>query len=384
MSENVINILYSILSAEMRGRVLSESEKVLCTDSAILEVLNIAQNHDIAHLICTSLLENELVSENTPKYQSFLYNAIYRYQQQNYELERIRALLERIGVPFILLKGSVIRKFYPEPWMRTSCDIDILVRKADLDKAQNTIIQELGYERKGNSTHDISFFSKSGVCLELHFELKEPEFTEPPILLDIWNSQEIASVSEYEYAMSPELFLLYHIYHMAKHFIHGGCGIKPVVDLWIIKNKMGFDEEKAATLLKENDLFDFYRGVSDLADVWFENKEHSDITREMEDYILEGGVYGTLEQQLAMSQSRKGGKFKHLLSKIFLSYDAMLIYYPSLKKCPILFPFYQVRRWFRILFCGGSKRAFNEIVLNQNLSSLKKEKAKFLMTELGL
>ena len=51
----------------------------------------------------------------------------------------------------------------------------------------------------------------------------------------------------------------------------------------------------------------------------------------------------------------------------------MVIYYPSLKKCSILFPFYQVRRWCRILFCGGRKTAMNEIKLNQSISEEKKQ-----------
>ena len=82
--------------------------------------------------------------------------------------------------------------------------------------------------------------------------------------------------------------------------------------------------------------------------VWFNNEEPDATTLDMENYILQGGVYGTLEQHLAMSQNKKGGKFKHLMSRIFLTYKEMSIYYPSLKKYPILFPFYQVRRWFRI------------------------------------
>lgn len=47
-------------------------------------------------------------------------------------------------------------------------------------------------------------------------------------------------------------------------------------------------------------------------------------------------------------------------------------------------PFYQVLRWFRILFCGGRKAAMNEIKLNQGLSEEKKQAAKRLIDELEL
>ena len=121
------------------------------------------------------------------------------------------------------------------------------------------------------------------------------------------------------------IFFIY-FYHMAKHFINGGCGIKPFIDLWVIKNKVGFDEEKAQKMLQESGLLAFYERSIDLMSVWFEGKPHNSVTQEMEDYILQGGVYGTLEQQLAMSQNKKGGKFRHLLSKIFLSYEQMKVY----------------------------------------------------------
>lgn len=131
-------------------------------------------------------------------------------------------------------------------------------------------------------------------------------------------------------------------------------------------------------------LLKFSEEAENLAAAWFGNKEYNEITQEMEDYILQGGVYGTLKQNLAMSQNKKGGKFRHLMSRIFLSYKDMAVYYPSLKKCPILFPFYQVRRWCRILFCGGRKAAMNEIKVNKNITTEEQERAKKLLEELNL
>ncbi len=59
------------------------------------------------------------------------------------------------------LKGSVIRNMYPEPWMRTSCDIDILVEKSSLDVAKKAV-QAIGFEYKGMGSHDISLFFRFG------------------------------------------------------------------------------------------------------------------------------------------------------------------------------------------------------------------------------
>ena len=50
-------------------------------------------------------------------------NAIIREHTYN----SICSALNRESIAYIPLKGSVIKDLYPESWMRTSCDIDILV-----------------------------------------------------------------------------------------------------------------------------------------------------------------------------------------------------------------------------------------------------------------
>ena len=396
--ENVTKTVIDCIKYEIRG----QNEKIVLPEISarfLIEVYKLSKAHDVAHLVGDALNKSG-VFENLPadldeneratiekikeKFDEQIFTAVYRYENINYELEQICKTLEEAKIPFIPLKGSVIRKYYPEPWMRTSCDIDILVKEKDADNAAEYLQTQLQYgvDRKGQ--HDVSMFTASNVHVELHFKLLDSDFKQVKDLIDVWSGDEISLLSDSEYQMSKELFLLYHIYHMAKHFVHGGCGIKPFIDLWIIKNKVGFDEEKAQKMLQESGLLAFFERSTDLVNVWFEGKEHSEITQEMEDYILQGGVYGTLKQNLAMSQNKKGGKFRHLMSRIFLSYKDMAVYYPSLKKCPVLFPFYQVRRWCRILFCGGRKAAMNEIKVNQNITTEEQERAKKLLEELNL
>lgn len=398
MVDYIKNTIFNCIKHEICER----AEEIVLPDVSarfFIDLFRLSKKHDIAPIVGNALnkcgaFENlpvdieeskrEAIAKIKIKFDEQIFTAVYRYENINNELKEIRRVLSEAKIPFIPLKGSVIRKYYLEPWQRTSCDIDLLVKEKDADNATEYLQTRLQYgvDRKGQ--HDVSMFTASNVHVELHFKLLDSGFKQVKDLIDIWDGEEISLLSDSEYRMSKELFLLYHIYHMAKHFIHGGCGIKPLIDLWVIKNKVGFDEEKAQKMLQESGLLAFYERSTDLVNVWFEGNEHSEITQEMEDYVLQGGVYGTLEQHIAMSQNKKGGKFRHLMGRIFLPYKSMVIYYPSLKKCPILFPFYQVRRWFRILFCGGRKAAMNEIKLNQSLSEEKKQAAKRLIDELGL
>ena len=382
---NTIALIMNLIKKEIFEYPLNNTVQLSETELNLL--YETAKKHDITQILVSQLDELALLKPEyaiSEKFRKALLMAVYRYERNNYGLKSICALFEENHIDYIALKGAVIRDYYPKPFLRTSCDIDILVKEEDVDKATQLLVNELNFRLDSKEQYDVSLFSPTGEHFELHFKLLEYGFKEVKTLQDIWLGNEIYESSPHCFKMSNELFLLFHIYHMAKHFIHGGCGIKSLIDLWIIKNKMGYDKEKAEAMLKGNDLYDFYVGVSNLADVWFSDKKHTHITKEIEEYILRGGVYGSLEQHLAMAQNKKGGKLKHLLSKIFLPYKLMLIYYPSLRKFPPLYPLYQVRRWFKILFFGGSHRAFREMQLSNNLSDIKKEKAKILINELGL
>ena len=385
---NDFNLLFALLGNAIGAKQLDENIKLNITDQKLLTLYKSAKRHDLAHLVADALDKNGLLPTEGEIKKRFLQErnmAVYRYEQINYELQETCRILEENKIKHIPLKGSVLRKYYPEPWMRTSCDIDILVEKENLQAAIEALkANEFQYENAG--AHDVSMWTPSGVHLELHFDLIESDVAEKSaqLLLQAWERAQPCEGCLYRLQFDDAFFYFYHIAHMAKHFLHGGCGVRPFVDIWILKQQSSFCGEAVEELLKRADLWKFAKNAEKLANIWFGDEEHTETTKQMEDYILQGGVYGTLEQQLAISQSKKGGKFKHLLSKIFLSYRAMLIYYPSLRKCPILFPFYQVRRWCRIAFCGGRKRALNEMKLNQNLSQLQKEKAKRLIDELGL
>lgn len=377
-----MNKIFKLLKSALSGEECKEAQEL--DRGAWENIYKISKEHDLAHLIGYALrsIDSNIDKDLKGAFEKSASVATFRYMQSSYELESILGALEKAGICFMPLKGSVLNKYYREPWLRTSCDIDILVKKQDLERAKETLINELGYSFKYASNHDVSLMSPSGVHLELHFELDEDCFKDSKLLGNVWNSGELENTS-YHYRMTNELFLFFHIYHMAKHFKSGGCGIKPILDLWVIKNKMGYNEEKAIALLEREGYLTFYENALALTGAWLENKEHTPLTKEMQSFILKGGVYGTFEQNIAVSQTKES-RFKRLWRRIFMPYKQLTIRYPSLKKCPPLYPIYLVIRWFRILFSRDRKRAFDEIKANQSISQNEINQAGALINKLGL
>ena len=358
-------------------------------DEMLEKMLVFATHHSLAPLISNILVNHHLIDKSNLKdtCKQILLNSIFQYQKQNLELIKIRNVFEENQIYFIPLKGSVLRDFYSEPWLRISCDIDILVRPQDLERATNILIK-YGYTFVEKGSHDVSFASENNVHLELHYDVIEKEYNiakVSEVLENIWDYAFPKENCKYEHILTNEMFYFNHIAHMAKHFVHGGCGIRPFLDLWILNQKMEFDNEHKKDLLKKGGILTFADSAEKLVEVWLTKGDYTQTIKDMEIYVFDGGVYGSLENQIAMNQAATGSKFKSLLSKIFLRYDIIKLYYPILQKHKWLLPFFEIRRWCRLMFLKEHRdRSLNHMALNQNISDDSKSRAENLSKYLGI
>lgn len=389
MQRTAERALFALLRFEINGTKLDEEEQNLITAESLSPLFKIAKRHDLVHLIGDALEKNGFLSNDLDISKLFLHErcmAIYRSEQLRYELEQISNSLEKAQIPFIPLKGSVLRKYYPASWMRTSCDIDILVPETLVESAKNYIIENLHYTYGGATTHDISLYAENGVHLELHYNLIESCIFEnnKPILENIWEMVSIKDGLRYHREMRDEVFYFYHLAHMAKHFMNGGCGIRPFLDLWIMKQKMPYDEDALQYLLKQAGLLLFYENACKLSEYWLSEGETDDTIKEMEYYVLRGGVYGTVENKIAVNRGKAKNKFSYIFSSLFLSYENLCIIYPSLKGRKWLTPFYQVKRWFRKLFKGVSRDVRTTLRAYDVVTDEQKQRVNNLLKKIGL
>lgn len=356
------------------------------TEEDIKALYGFSKSHDIGAIVGCALKENGKLSDSeySKKFLAEIELATYRYLQLSVAFKEISEVLEKEKIPFLPLKGTVLRKYYPDPSLRTSSDIDVFIRKEDLDRAVKVFTEAYSYKVIIiGDEHDVSLMTPSGVHLELHYRLIEKMRKSEKILENIWEYAVKTEGSEYHYRMPSEYFLFYHVVHMARHFIYGGIGIKPVIDIFFIKNGMNVDNEKAYDLLKKAELYTFTREIENLFDVWFNGKEHTALSKELHKYILLSGTYGNFNNFAVVSQIQNGGKIKTVLKRIFLPYSELKTFYPILVKHPILTPIYQIRRWIRILFFSR-KKVKQEISSNLSVTSERAEKFGNMLHSLDL
>ncbi len=387
IKHNNNQILFLLLRCVLCGTLLSDAQKSLYSREMLPYLLELSKKHDISHLIILALKQNDLLSDEDTALEKEILATAFKYEKLNYEYERLCTVLEDACIPFIPLKGAVLRKYYPEPWMRTSCDIDILVHEQDLDKAVSLLTETYGYSFNKKGGHDVLLLAKnSNVQFELHYKLigRNAVKSSKKVLDDVWKTARVTEKKQYQYNMPDEMFYFYHIAHMAKHFETGGCGIRTFIDLWLLDNTDGARRDVREKLLKQGGLLDFSRICSDMCKIWFEEKSPDAVLQQMENFILLGGVYGNEQNRITVQQQKNGGRLGYALSKIFIPYDVIKFHYPILNKHRWLTPFMEVRRWFKLIFCGHIRRVTRELKYNQSLSSETADATKQFLSDIGL
>lgn len=389
MQRTVEKVFFALIRFEINGNELCEEVKNLITPEMLPALFKLSKRHDLAHLIGDALDKNGLLSDGTEAKRRFLQErniAVYRYEQLQYEFEQICGTLEGAKISFIPLKGSVIRQYYPEAWMRTSCDIDILVKEDILENAAQILCDKLEYvSETQRSANELSLHAPSGVHLELHYDLTEGDKYGKDILSNIWEYTEPIENKNYQMQLTDSSFYFYHIAHMIKHFENGGCGVRPFLDLWLLNHRIDFSRADREKLLRQGGFLTFANACESLSVVWLENAEIDTLGKQLEEYVLTGGVYGTLQNRVSMQQAKKGGKIKFILSRIFISNTALKIKYPKAEKYPILLPFYHIVRWVKPIFQKGSReQAKNELKETASVEKSEKMSKDKLLKDLGL
>lgn len=381
--EKIIRVMMDLIAYEVCGKNIDKSQYTL-TDEELAKLYKLSKSHDLAHLVGDALIKNNLIGDGEikAKFQKQMMLAVYRYEKINYELGRLRKVLNEAEIPFIPLKGSVLRRYYPEPWMRTSCDIDVLVHEEAVDQAAQTIVEKLGYTYEKKQYHDISLMSDGGVHLELHHSIKENKANIDALLSECWDYA--APSDDYECCFTNEFFFFHQIAHASYHFLHGGCGVRPILDLYLFQRKMPFDSTVLDEMLEKSGIKKFFDAAKALSEVWFGGSEHCDVTRRMEDYLLRGGVYGSTANSMAVGQQKEKGRLGYIINRIWLPYELLCITYPRLKGRKYLQLFYEIKRWLRIFNPEARTHKKRELDAIKNLSAKHKSDVNCMLNELGL
>lgn len=132
------------------------------------------------------------------------------------------------GIDLILLKGAALRAERPGLAGRFQCDVDVLVRRRDLARAEQ-LLQEMGFrldesylDREGLLDRHFHFgYERRGAVVELHWDL---DTSSPDGFVDrFWErSRPVERDGRTFRVPAPEHQLLFGCLHLSRHCFRGG------------------------------------------------------------------------------------------------------------------------------------------------------------------
>ena len=319
----------------------------------------LSKKQNITALVAEGLRRSGDYEKLIPEFDRLSEKYLFQYAQQSVESERMIRCLEERNYPYILLKGAKMRHFYPQPHLRTSCDIDILTRQSD--ETVFEMMNALGYKFTVDGGTTLNFEKPPTVEFEMHrcLFLDQNDFS--GYFNDIWERSVPAGEGRAERLLTEEDFYVYMIAHIAKHIDKYGCGIRPFIDVYLYHQKRpaAFDRSKADAILQKINLLAFERRICALTQAWFETGNLTEADKKLTDFLFGAGLYGNAQLSAAHNvrkkESRRKGRMAMYMRHIFPPLWIMRPMYPRLLKWSVFLPLAWVLRWFRLLFFGRKK-----------------------------
>ena len=338
MRDKLIAVIRAGMDIETRGITLSQAE---CE-----ELMKTGRRQSILPIICRGLKKLHAPDEAIKACDKARNSDVFRYIQHDAALKSISAAFDGEEIPYVLLKGAELRHLYPADGMRTSCDVDVLVREQDLDRAIALLEAETDFRMLKRAYHDISMVN-SQVHLELHFSIKEHLENIDKMLSKAWDYAVPAGEGS-RYAFTPEYQIFHVTAHMYYHFLDGGLGIRPFLDLWLLRNKTQFAEETVREMCSACGILKFYKECCRLSEVWLGETEHTETSAMLEKFCLAGGVFGNALFKNAARQ-RKDRGWKYILSRAFPPEYEVKEYFKDPSGKQHVLAYYYLKRFVKLL-----------------------------------
>jgi len=310
---------------------------------------------------------------------------LVKYFNQEHACEALCRTFSEAGIQHMPLKGSVIRDLFPAPEMREMCDLDILVRPEDVERA-HAVMLESGYSfmEEHTTSHDRDYQKLPYLNVEIHSYLVPKESKMFPYYEHFWDHTALEDNS-LTCRMGWDDCYIFMMAHAYKHFLNG-TGIRSVLDVYLMRDKLKdqFDREHICAELKTLGILDFAVRFERLADCWFA-EEKTEIPEDLQFYhsrVLESSTYGDNSvlkakamQYIVEGKSLRYAKRKVAISKVFPPYSNMKEKYPCLKYLPFLLPLFWVIRWISSIIVNPKKtRAFFKNLRHLKLTGYKEER----------
>lgn len=336
------------------------------------EFVDLAKRQQVYSVIASVLNSTVMPKQQADELKLYNQNELLRLIAMKNEQEFLEKELEKNQIKFMLLKGCVIKNYYPQIKMRQMADIDILYDKTKKNELYR-IMKDNNYKVISCSENSDDFTKKPFYTFEFHRDLFFKEHDFYCDFSNVWSRAVKCDDNEYKYMMSSEDLYLHSIAHMNKHYKYGGFGVRFLADTYLILKYEWENMDKAyvAERIEEFKLVEFEKFIRELALELFSDGNFTDEQIEFLNTCLNFGIYGNREgitvyyDEYKKKAGDKATPLGFFLSKLFPSVEFMKRNYYTLEKKPYLLPVYYIYRLFNKLIHKRGVSVYNYKVLKK-------------------
>ena len=339
-------------------------------DSDIEDIYKLSNRFCLSPIVGYTLNKTEKYRNNV--FNNLIYLSNINYEKQQYVRKKLGELLTNENIGYIFLKGSTLAKYYEEPYLRFSSDIDVIVEKNNYQTVKKLLLKR-EYKLYQEDTNEMCLIGKNGVTIDVHCQFMNENDKIERIFNDV-------DFSDANHEMDNNLKYLHIITHAYKHLTLTYINLQFLVDIYYVRN-LDLDWDFINGKLNQIDLKRFNDEVLKVIDVLFNNKRSNALTNQFIDFLLNASNHMGIENQI-LSQRTKSDTY--IIDRAFPSYKEMCRMYPILENKKYLLPVCYIRRLVDRIKKGKLSKAISEINVNMNIDKDKIEETKELFNKLGI
>ncbi len=303
--------------------------------------------------------------------------SLQRHANQMDARKKIVDALDSASIRHVEVQGTVMKTLYPYPEWRMMSDIDFIIDKENLEKAE-LIIKDLGYKTKNSNGVEFSARGANNIVVEIHSDYFVTGTIYCDALTDAFSSS-VQIDNTYSYRADDTAFYLYSILHCIKHYMHSGAGIRRMTDMYILREKLSakIDEEYVSEVLSKNGFGGVVDEIFSVVDKWFCGVTPNGASSKAEEDIYKSNNHGTALMQIkkeyikANSKEKRFFKLRKYVYLFFPSKERVYTSFPECEKRRLPLVACWVYRWFNVLSNAKKRKQAKRLLSNIRNTKIK-------------
>lgn len=316
--------------------------------------------HQVANIAFYSLekLKNKPSPDLYQKWQAYRDQALMCDIVQSYAAQELRDGMQSRGIRYMEVQGTKLKPLYPQSDFRTMSDIDFIIDGENIPKVRE-LMEGLGYDCESVYKVEMNGSRHPSTYVEIHTEYFLEDFDFRRVMHSPFEDMDEQGQCR------RNAFYLYNLLHIAKHYFYSGCGIRRVLDVYFLNQKYPecIHDPYVQQGLESAGMLDFVEEFTRLSEAWFGYEKQEFPRSAMATYIFNAGIHGSYynRQQLYVEERMEHtGPFagqRYYIGRLLGNRRELLLRYPVLRKCWLLYPFC----WLHRVFSALSPQRFKSI-----------------------